>query len=994
MKRTPRLVAIGEGLTAGMGDFSLRQDGQRMSFPAQFARQLGADFPQALLRSPGAGHVPGFPRSPVLIAAPMQTRVLERMPPCGVVDLCVPGFTVSDALSLPPKQPLIHREDAKQTACNLILGLNALAYGEPGKTQLEYALSCRPDLAVISLGYTEALEAAIAFDATRLPDPDVFRERYSRILSLLRANGSELLVLTIPDPLDTAYFSSLETAGRVGKVEPALLREIYALQDTDLLTVHGLMDIGCQFFGRAVAPLSSDAVLTLATASELRDRLARLNGIIQDLARHWGALLCDLQALFCQLRSRPIQVGRRCLSADFLGGFYRLNGCYPGYSGHALIANEIIERMNQSWSTNVPKVDLQQVLTMDPAANCNPAQGRPWSRADLPAAIPQIAPESDSCADEYENAQLPSGPLRLPENLEQVLPLKPAASYFGDGISAMNCLTDRDVQWGNAGEQIFGGLAMVDSHLSGSIRIRFAPPVQNKTRFEISFMGGLNGTDAMLVTPQLFRMPFRHNRVDEVPGTISSGILDLETGIVSDLQVYAQYSSTALLSLVSVNPNFPKQPLSFPGPYGSAWARFENRPDGKLDFTFYGSAYVPLGKGTRWPLPFCGPSGELATVPANGTVMHPHLHLSTKALPKPQGVCPEVPYNSVQEYTLHTHNSAFGDQFTLNTSELGGPAKGRSHVMGRVQIQFGAKTGSSVPIAVTAMNPGGLLTDMASSPITAVFPGQLSPGPQGFYEMLRFPLRTYSLDDLAIIDDPFDISMGLVDLTSGALVNQVLHRGFIHQDLIFALLRVEPRTPKDSFHFRGPARLERGPDGRAVFRFNGLVRVPYPTGFLFPQPNLTTALVVGPDSVLDPFLWFQAMAGGKNPETVMKGEETDVIASTGDRFSYQYVIATDLARVPPVFEYENHTQNGLFVMHGLSWMSFTNSRLAKQETGEFDTVTFTGFGVWKKNGVETIQQAAVQITTAAEARYVGIQISNGEVSNVNTKPQTEETALP
>jgi hypothetical protein len=62
--------------------------------------------------------------------------------------------------------------------------------------------------------------------------------------------------------------------------------------------------------------------------------------------------------------------------------------------------------------------------------------------------------------------------------------------------------------------------------------------------------------------------------------------------------------------------------------------------------------------------------------------------------------------------------------------------------------------------------------------------------------------------------------------------------------------------------------------------------------------------------------------------------------------------------------------------------------------GEYDTVTFTGFGVWSKDGVDSIQQAAVQISTSPVAPYVGIQIGSGYVSNVDTKPDNADDALP
>jgi hypothetical protein len=174
------------------------------------------------------------------------------------------------------------------------------------------------------------------------------------------------------------------------------------------------------------------------------------------------------------------------------------------------------------------------------------------------------------------------------------------------------------------------------------------------------------------------------------------------------------------------------------------------------------------------------------------------------------------------------------------------------------------------------------MQEMESSPITQVFPGRLYPGPIGFDEFLRFPLRTYSLDDLAIIDDPFDVSVGAVDLRTGRFINELLHRGFINQDLIFALLRVEPRTPGSSFLFRGPAVLENGPGNQPLFRFKGEVFIPYPEGFLFPTPNLTTGFPIGANSRLDPFLWLHAIPDQRAGDYVSLFDSKRSIEAPGD----------------------------------------------------------------------------------------------------------------
>src|SRR5262249_5550581 len=161
--------------------------------------------------------------------------------------------------------------------------------------------------------------------------------------------------------------------------------------------------------------------------------------------------------------------------------------------------------------------------------------------------------------------------------------------------------------------------------------------------------------------------------------------------------------------------------------------------------------------------------------------------------------------------------------------------------------------------------------------------------------------RTYFLDAVNLIDDPFDLAVGAVDLRSGAVIGDLLHRAFIAQNLFYALVRVEPRTPQSSFFFRGPVSFELGANGRAVYRFNGVGHIPYPEGFLSPSPDLTTPYRAGPDSALDPFMRVQAMYGVAPPPGGAYGGADDVLASNGNRFSFRYRIPADPGREPAAF---------------------------------------------------------------------------------------------
>lgn len=595
----------------------------------------------------------------------------------------------------------------------------------------------------------------------------------------------------------------------------------------------------------------------------------------------------------------------------------------------------------------------------------------------------------------------PSAPLQLPPGLVQELEINPKSSYFGDALRAVDCPADEDNPFGTCGNLLFGGLAITDANLSGKVRIRFFPLPGNRARFEVTHPRGFGGELGTLSAPQFFRMPVEANLVrDPTEGiVVSEGELDLVTGEVSDLEYRFLFINTAVLALANVNPKLESPVIKFPGIYGTAWAKFEQRPDGLLDYTFYGSSFLALGNDIsgdvpRFPLPFCNILVECASIPAPGTSLHPHIFLTTKVEEEVEcgDNCPEIPTNSVVEMVTYTHNTSFGDAFTLKIPELGGNATGRSHLLGRIQVQFGERFGDLVPFSVSSLPPAGLLAEPPASPLS--FAG-LSVGLIGHDEFLRFPNKTYFLQDVAFADDPFDVSLGVLNLKTGKVLGELLYRGFIAQDLLFVLLEQnDGRIAPSSFNFRGPASFEKSPHGETIFRFNGDVRVDF-SGFRFPSPDFVKAnsWIAGDGSVLDPFLRIQAMLPTAPTGYVFQGGET-LTASTGDRFSYSYNVPCDAVGKASSFEYtnQNPAEGGTFKMYKLASVSCTNSRGSQMPEGQYDTLTFTGFGSWSKD--KDPHLATVQISRSVTQPYVSIIIDGGLVSNVNTKPERLEDSLP
>jgi len=1049
-----RFVVLGEGLAAGVGHFSLSEETQPFSFPALVARQLGIDFHQPILEAPGLGNahhrqvapiVPDLHQTSVRTDFPGTDRPLDN--------LAVPGLTARDARLLRPRHPLVHREDAKQTLINFILGLPALMdSGGALSTALESAQARRPTFALVELGYYELLETCVKgyLHAGERMDLATFESDYEAVLDGL-AGVETIVAATVPDPLDTAYFSTLSTAATILRTTPEFLQTQYDLAADDRMTVPGLVDVGFQLTARQITgTIEEGGVLRAAEAARICRATRRLNQIIAAAAERHGARVYDLGGFLKTVARDGALVGSRRLTNAFLDGFYLLNGVYPGRTGHALIANDVIAFLNRELGTLAEPVDASAIMSDDGNTLARLSSGaaateaflEPRTRAEIPRMpapdpslinvfppfdpnkfnlfpIQTIYPELDpkgtkKCCEPAKG--IPAGgmseprldkPLKLPEGLEQTLRLNKDWSYFGDALRAVDAPHDKPFlpafpPFGASGNVLFGGLAMTDSHLEGKIHIKFSKPdVRNVTRFEIYHPGGLTGDDGVLAAPLFFKLPSQLNTIGDVPGLASSGELNLDTGVVTNFHYRVTFFNTAIQALLGVNPKLPKAPMVFPGPpnAGSTWARFEQREDGRLDFTCAANTFMPLGIAwqgdiIRFPLPFATPSVECASIPTRCLSLHPHIHLSTKESLEPApAFVPEIPVNTVREFTTFVHNTSFGDVFGLHIDELGGEATGRCHLMGRLKIQFGPRFGNSVSFAMALLPPGGLLAGYPEP--LSYLPSGVCRGMIGFNEQMKFPSGvTYNQSKLSSASDPFRIGVGAIDLRTGKVIGEFLQPGFVVQQLFVNLIDVEKCTPADTFNYQGEAVFEAGANGQLTFRWNGETFLPYPRGFRFPAPtpNGHPAFVVVRESRLDPFLRCRAMAGGTRARGVFTGDEQRVRSSIGKEFSYRYSLPLDPTEPGAEFEYTNHSEDATFTLTSVSWFSPTYSRESAAADGEIDAVTFGGFGRWSLDS--ELHQVSVHISVADGARYVGIQIDGGITSNVNTKPADIRVTMP
>lgn len=394
---TTTFIVMGEGLAAGMANFGLSSVMQNEDFAALMAKQMGTGMEQPLMEPPGIGDVIGYPGQEVQVQKYPQGSVRQfylptdptkapiSTPPIFVTNVSVPGLTLNDSVTMLPVAPVVQRANMKQTVFNMILGFPQLILNNvPLWTQLQYAQALFPTVALVELGYYEALTAAVAGDPTLMPNPTTFGTTYGTVLAGLRGLQAQVIATTIPNPIDTAYFNSILASASIVQTAPFILTDGYHLGAQDYITRNGLIAISNQFSNRTIGPLPAGSTMSAATAAAITSAVNALNAQIISEAKSNGAVVFDLNAFMHSVKVSGTTAGATALTGDYLGGFYSLDAVYPGATGHALIANALLNFLNTTYGRSFASVNVSTVAAADPATHyLKPKVGQLYTADDL-----------------------------------------------------------------------------------------------------------------------------------------------------------------------------------------------------------------------------------------------------------------------------------------------------------------------------------------------------------------------------------------------------------------------------------------------------------------------------------------------------------------------------------------------------------------------------------------------------------------------------------
>jgi lysophospholipase L1-like esterase len=264
------------------------------------------------------------------------------------------------------------------------------------KPELNTLLNIAQDLGLVSFS-PYAMEN-IKRNMTELQD---FTAQYYHLLSRLKSAAlsdtgqAELFLLTLPYYCSTGYlFDSEDLEYYLRKISddytvPATFKRVAEPGQPITDPVKGdrvsLLTFGFMYMllnsGYSVdyvnQVLEADGtqrdglVLSVEEQRFIMDRIDSFNAVIKDAAAEYGpaAHLIDIgQYLNDALTGKTaITINNRKITRKWVrGGGFSMDGVHPGYTGHALIANYILEGMNEVADRAAPLYDLSAIMQHDP----------------------------------------------------------------------------------------------------------------------------------------------------------------------------------------------------------------------------------------------------------------------------------------------------------------------------------------------------------------------------------------------------------------------------------------------------------------------------------------------------------------------------------------------------------------------------------------------------------------------------------------------------
>ncbi len=356
-----KYVAIGDSLTAGYQNGGLVETFQGFSFPNIIASQLGiSDFEQPLISYPG---IPPIYVLGVEDGEFTVTQVSGMGEPKNLTlarpydNLGIPGATLYTALN----------PDYTSTT-NPFYQIILRNMGNA----IEQAIALNPDLITFWLGNNEILYAAthgIVIEGQTVFPPDQYAQLLAYALGLIKSNTSaKVIVFNIPDITAIPYVNYVKPYIEVNGNKVYLIGPEGTMSDEWKVLLPALAYIKLGYgipaeYGGNGLPLPDEVTLSPTEITKLNNYVKTYNETIKNTAENYGMNLFDVNTFFSNLSQNGIYIGGVHFTSEYItGGLFSLDGVHPSSIGYAILANEIIKFLNETYDYNIPLYSLKELI--------------------------------------------------------------------------------------------------------------------------------------------------------------------------------------------------------------------------------------------------------------------------------------------------------------------------------------------------------------------------------------------------------------------------------------------------------------------------------------------------------------------------------------------------------------------------------------------------------------------------------------------------------
>jgi lysophospholipase L1-like esterase len=370
-------VALGDSMTVGFASASMMTWYQDRSYPAVLAQQAGVDdFEQPYISEPGIGPIFELVSlAPVPVIAPVG--LVPGLPTnaeyLGIYNnLGIPTATLYDMIFQTGDITNLLQGNFDTVFFDIVLrnGIN---------TALEQAIGAQPTFMTVWIGSNDVLSAVLAatpIDGITMTPVDIFAGLYGNAVGALNTTtAADIVLINVPYVTEIPFTTSVDPYVDIpGLGRWYLMADTGPLTDDDFLTLGAgaLIALGYGLPGGTPLPDNMNlftgdpgVVLRAAEVEMINAQVDGFNAAIDQTAAAFGYPVFDVNALFADLASGAYvpMYGGTTLSTEFLlGGIFSYDGIHPQHIGYALLADELIQFINAEYGSEIPRVDMAQVL--------------------------------------------------------------------------------------------------------------------------------------------------------------------------------------------------------------------------------------------------------------------------------------------------------------------------------------------------------------------------------------------------------------------------------------------------------------------------------------------------------------------------------------------------------------------------------------------------------------------------------------------------------